>query len=217
MRPPFKFCYITDRRGLAGGSLSESIRAAVMAGIDLIQIREKDLATRDLLAVSEQAAACARGTASSIIVNDRFDIALAGGATGVHLGTRSLPAGCVRSMVPKGFMVGVSCHSLADVLEAEAAGADYVLLGPIFETPSKLKYGPPLGLGVLREAALQAAIPVYALGGIMPDRIRSCLETGAAGIAGIRIFQEAPSLEERVAELRGRKDANHKDTKTSGL
>jgi thiamine-phosphate pyrophosphorylase len=136
------------------------------------------------------------------MVNDRLDVALAAKAHGVHLGTRSMPVELVRSLEPQEFVVGVSCHSLEESLTAQAAGADYILLGPIFATPSKLAYGPPLGLAKLRELTLQVTIPVFALGGISRDRAAICLQNGAAGIAGIRIFQDCDSVEALVRELR---------------
>lgn len=178
------------------------IEEAVQAGIDLVQIREKDLPTRALLQLVESAVATAQGSETRIVVNDRLDVALAAGADGVHLGTESIPAQAVRKRVPEGFLVGVSCHSREDVRVAETAGADYVVLGPIFETPSKIAYGPPLGLDILRETASVARVPILALGGISVERVRECLEAGAAGIAGIRIFQDAPSLAARLGELR---------------
>jgi thiamine-phosphate pyrophosphorylase len=195
-------CYITDRHALEPRPLPPLIGEAVQAGIDLIQIREKDLPTRELLQLAESAVAAAKGSGTRIVVNDRLDIALAGGADGVHLGTQSIPAQAVRNIVPEGFLIGVSCHSRQDVLAAEAAGADYVVLGPIFETPSKSAYGPPLGLDVLRETAAAVNIAVLALGGISVERVRACLAAGAAGIAGIRIFQDSPALGARVRELR---------------
>jgi len=203
MAAAFKLCYITDRRGLQPRPLLPVIVEAIRAGVDLVQIREKDLPTRELIRLVEAAVAAARGSATRVVVNDRLDVARALGAAGVHLGTQSLPARLVRRQVPKEFLVGVSCHSLAEARAAEEAGADYALLGPIFETLSKLPYGPPLGLARLREVAAQVKIPLLALGGITVERVRACLESGAAGIAGISIFQNCESLAARMRELRG--------------
>lgn len=202
MASSFQLCYITDRRALAGASLADFIRDAVAAAVDVVQVREKDLGTRELIDLVERALASAQDTGTRIVVNDRLDVALALGAAGVHLGGRSLPTDAVRRHAPPGFLVGVSCHSLEDAVAAEAAGADYALLGPIFETPTKLGYGAPLGLAKLQEAAAQAKIPVLALGGLTVERVRPCLNAGATGIAGISIFQTAESLPERVRELR---------------
>jgi len=178
------------------------IHEAIRGGLDVVQIREKDLATGELLELVKGAVDAARGTSTRIVVNDRLDVALAAGATGVHLGTQSLPARVVRKQVPKDFLVGVSCHSLEEALSTEPAGADYVVLVPIFETPSKLPYGPPLGLGKLREVTTRVKMPVLALGGITVERVRSCLEAGATGIAGITLFQACFSLEDCVRALR---------------
>jgi thiamine-phosphate pyrophosphorylase len=202
MPRPFKLYYITDRRGLEGAALPGHLREAVDAHVDIIQIRERDLGSRDLVNLVENAVSYARATGTLITVNDRLDIALAIGAAGVHLGTHSMPAARVRAVIPKGFLMGVSCHSIEDVLRAESAGADYVLLGPIFETPSKLAYGPPLGLSMLSEATARTTIPVFALGGITVDRAMQCLGAGAAGLAGIRIFQDPASLRSCVHQLR---------------
>jgi thiamine-phosphate pyrophosphorylase len=199
----FQLYYITDRTQIKSGTLEACITRAIAAGIDAVQIREKDLPARRLLALAESAARLARRQGHTrVIVNDRLDVALAAHAHGVHLGTRSLPVDLVRQLAPREFMVGVSCHSLEEALRAEAAGADYLLLGPIFATPSKLQYGPPLGLAKLREVTSQVSIPVLALGGITVDRATACRENGAAGIAGIRIFQDCESLEELVRDLR---------------
>jgi thiamine-phosphate pyrophosphorylase len=168
----------------------------------MVQIREKDLSTRELVALVKGALAGAAETKTRILVNDRLDLALGLGAAGIHLGTQSMSGDVVRRIAPRDFIVGVSCHSLDDALRAEAAGANYILLGPIFPTPSKLAYGPPLGLETLRETAAQSKIPVLALGGINVERARLCLEAGARGLAGISIFQDCDSLEERVKELR---------------
>jgi thiamine-phosphate pyrophosphorylase len=207
-------CYITDRHAVAFADVLPLVLAAVEVGVDLIQIREKDLGTRDLLWLVEAAVQGvreknARSEASTrvvtrVVVNDRLDVALASGADGVHLGGESLAVAAVRPVLAarEDFWVGVSCHSPEDATAAEAAGADYVVLGPIFGTASKLRYGAPLGLGALERASRQTRIPVLALGGIAPERVRSCIESGAAGIAGISIFQRCASLSERVHELR---------------
>ncbi len=217
MSRAFQLCYITDRRalapyrtgtGLEPKPLMPRILDAIRAGVDLVQIREKDLPTRELIELVEAAVEGARGTKTRIIVNDRLDVALALGAGGVHLGTQSIPAAAVRAClrrqarVAKNFLVGVSCHSLAEAVAAEQSGANYALLGPIFETPSKAAFGPPLGLETLREVIRRVKIPVLALGGINLDRVKLCLEAGAAGIAGIRLFQECESVEDLVRAVR---------------
>ena len=201
----FLLCYITDRRQLRSVSLAAVIRETLRAGVDMVQIREKDLASQELMALVEGALSVTsepgKGSAS-VIVNDRLDVALAAGAKGVHLGTQSMPVQVVRRLAPRPFVIGVSCHSLGEAMAAESGGADYLVLGPIFETPSKLGYGPPLGLEMLRSVTSRIRIPVLALGGITVERIRPCREAGASGIAGIRIFQECESVQERVRELR---------------
>ncbi len=203
MSRPLRLCYITDRHALGPTSLLSFVHGAVRAGVDLVQIREKDLGTRMLVELVTAAVESARGTSTGVLVNDRLDVALALGADGVHLGTHSIPGRVVRQRVPKDFLVGVSCHSLAEALAAESASADYLLLGPVFATPSKLPYGPPLGLEALREVAARVRIPLLALGGITIERVKACLDAGATGIAGISIFQNCESLEDRVQELRG--------------
>jgi len=216
----FLLCYITDRQQLKSASLTVAIRETLRAGVDMVQIREKDLASRELIALVEEALSAARESGKGfeewasgpvsrehpapaiVLVNDRLDVALAAGAKGVHLGAHSMPVQVVRRIAPRPFVLGVSCHSLSEAMAAESGGADYLLLGPVFETPSKLRYGPPLGLETLREIAAQIIIPVLALGGITVERVRPCLEAGASGIAGIRIFQDCDSVQERVRELR---------------
>ena len=199
----FHLFYITDRTQLKTATLDASIAQAIAAGVDWVQIREKDLPARGLLVLTETAVSQARQQGTTrVVVNDRLDVALAAHAHGVHLGTRSMPVDVVRKLAPPEFLVGVSCHSLAEAQAAEKAGADYLLLGPIFSTPSKLQYGQPLGLATLRRVTSEVSIPVIALGGINADRVAACRENGAAGIAAIRLFQEADSLQTLVDGLR---------------
>jgi thiamine-phosphate pyrophosphorylase len=169
--------YITDRRSAGGfGALLEIIRDQFSLGVDMVQIREKDLTVRELfeftLAVLE-----ARGIqAAKVLINTHADVALAARADGVHL-----PSSAPRE-APQGLLVGRSCHTLEEV---RTARADFVTLSPIFESPGK---GEAVGLDALR-AACKLGRPVYALGGVTWENAESCLQAGAVGIAGIRLFQ----------------------------
>jgi thiamine-phosphate pyrophosphorylase len=204
-RPPLSpapknpiICYVTDRKspgvGEGGEGVLGKIRAAVAAGVDWVQIREKDLSGRDLLALAREAVA-GRGLAR-VIVNDRLDVALAAGAAGVHLGRESLSARdvvrwCRSGNAPAEFLIGVSCHGLEEAREAESAGASYIFFGPVFDTPSKRGMGEPQGVARLAEICRSAAIPVVAIGGVSERNAGECIRAGAAGIAAIRMFQQA--------------------------
>lgn len=197
--------YVTDSSQLRPSeNLLEKIRAAFAAGVDWVQVREKQMATRDLCRLVERASALAEKGSARLLINERLDVALACGADGVHLPADSLPVEAVRSAVPVEWLVGVSCHSPVAVEAAAHAGASFAVLGPVFSTPSK---GLPLGLETLREACRRVsakAFPVLALGGITEETARACLDAGAAGIAAIRLFQ-AGDMEKVVARLRGLK------------
>lgn len=188
---------MTDGKALGAGDRAANvlarIRAAAAAGADWVQIREKDLAARELLALVRGAVSAAGET--KILVNDRLDVALAAGAAGVHLGGESLPVRavirwCRSGNCPAGFRVGVSCHSLEQAREAENAGASYVFFGPVFDTPAKRKFGPPQGLSRLAETCRAVRIPTIAIGGVTRENGPECFRAGAAGVAAIRLFQE---------------------------
>ncbi len=193
-------CYITDRKGLPGENPLPIIKQAVAAGIDLIQIRERDLPVRRLLTLVEEAIKRAGAGPTRRLVNDRLDIAVAAGAAGVHLPAHGFPVDEVRRNYPE-LLIGTSTHNLDELRRAADGGADFAVFGPVFETPSKKAYGPPLGLEKLAEAARAVNIPVLALGGITRENAADCLRAGAAGLAAISLFQQSADLRETIRQL----------------
>lgn len=182
-------CYVTDRHTLRGETLLEAIARNLRAGPDWIQIREKDLPARALFGVVEAALALSNPRGARILVSTRADVALAAGAHGLHLPAGAPAPRRFRSLVPAGFLIGVSCHTLEELLAAESEGADYALFGPVFRPLSKESPLAPCGLDGLRRAARAVRIPVLALGGVTGANAAACIQAGAAGVAGISMFQ----------------------------
>lgn len=181
----------------------EQVSAAVAAGLELIQLREKRLTARVLFELSQQSAALTLGSATRLLVNDRADVAAAAGADGVHLTTQSIDAATIRRTFGDDFVIGVSTHSLGEAEVAKEGGADFVVFGPVFATPSKENYGQPAGLAKLEGVAKELApFPVLALGGVDVTNARQCLRNGASGIAGISLFKEPNRISEVARKLR---------------
>jgi len=184
-------------------AIVEQVSAAAAAGIDLIQLREKRLSARVLFELTCQAVALTRDSVTRVLVNDRADVAAGAGAHGVHLTTKSIDAATVRQTFGDEFLIGVSTHSLPAAQAAKRGGADFVVLGPIFETPSKREFGPPAGLDQLSNVTSRLdGFPVLALGGVTSANAIDCLRAGAAGIAGIGLFDKTAELTKLVAQIR---------------
>jgi len=200
--------YITDRKQFSGDEserrqrLIEKISQAAGHGVDYIQLRERDLSSRDLEHLARDAMQCVGGTNTKLLVNSRTDIALSARAHGVHLRSNDISPEDVRTVwqatgertVP---IIAGSCHTEQEVISARQAGADFVVFGPVFEKSEQNV----AGLDALRSVC-RHDIPVLALGGVTLENVRSCVDAGSAGVAGIRLFQQG-NVADAVEKLRG--------------
>jgi len=199
---------ITDRRRFAdpapgatfGADEWRALDAAIAAGPGAVQLREKDLGGRTLCARAERLAERCRASGVKLLVNERADIALAAGADGVHLPESGLPVAAARALVGPGRLVGCSVHA-ADLLAARA-DADFVLFGPVYDTPAKRAFGAPQGLERLAAVARASTVPVLAVGGITPGRVPDVLRAGAAGVAVIGAILDPADPGAAVAAFR---------------
>lgn len=182
---------ISDRASLPGSDLVDWARRLVIAGVEAIQVREKDLSGKDLYALASRMRSV-RPAIKTLSINGRLDVALASNASGVHLPESSAPLARIRGRYPE-LLLGKSCHTLEQVADALEAGADYVTYGPVFAPLSKVSSLPPVGLEELGTAC-SIGIPVLALGGVTAERLQGIASTGASGIAGIGLFHAPEAL-----------------------
>lgn len=184
--------------------LLELIENAVVAGISMIQIREKKLETKLLFQLTSKAVKLKQNSNTKILVNDRADVALAAEADGVHLASNSIPINVIKQNLPSDFLIGVSTHSIKEVFQARDGGADFAVFGPVFSTPNK---GEPKGLEGLSEVVnMVNEFPVLALGGIDERNIHAVLQTGCGGLAAIRLLNDVEKLPKIVKIIRGEMD-----------
>ena len=194
--PPIKYAITggattsqTNREDLEFAFILDLVETAVSIKLPLFQIREKNLRTRVLYELVSRAVEITRGSLTRLLVNDRFDVARAARADGVHLTSGSLPTRVVREICGRDFLIGASTHSLEEARRARDEGADFVVFGPVFETESKRAYGPPQGLEKLARVTSELhGFPVLAIGGVTLDNAESCIDAGASGFAGISWF-----------------------------
>jgi thiamine-phosphate pyrophosphorylase len=192
---------VTDRQQTRGRSLLDVLTSALAAGLRSIQLRERDLSTRDLLRLAQAAHQLTTAAGAQLLINDRVDIAMTLDAVGVHLRTNSLPVGATRKILGGQRLIGVSTHSVEEAIRAEAEGADYVVLGPIYETPSKLAYGAPLGVRALEEACRRVRVPMIGIGGVTAARVEEMRRAGAFGVAVVTAVLGAVDVERATREL----------------
>jgi thiamine-phosphate diphosphorylase len=184
-------CLVTDRRQLPDPPEDHLVRLvarAAEAGVNLIHIRERDLDDRSLFALTTRIVAAVAGCGTAVVLNDRADIAMAAGASGVHLRSDSAPTARVRALTSAGFLVGRSIHSPAEADAESATAVDYLLMGTIYPSPSKPSGTAIAGLPGLQAVCRRASVPIIAIGGISADNIAEVARTGAAGIAAITLF-----------------------------
>jgi thiamine-phosphate pyrophosphorylase len=202
-KPDFTLYLITDRTQTRGRDLLGVLEQALAGGVRAVQLREKDLGGRELFLLAEKLKRLCDGHGASLYVNDRIDIALGVDAAGVQLGVSSMPVAAVRELVGEKKRIGVSTHSLKEAEEAQKAGADFILFGPVYFTPLKAAYGEPQGLKPLKEVVKRVSLPVYAIGGIKPENIPDAMKTGIHGIALISAVLSTPEPKKATKEILG--------------
>lgn len=198
----FRLYLVTDRRQTAGRPLYDVVQAALDGGVRAVQLREKDLEGGELYRLAARLRDLTARYAARLLINDRLDVALATGADGVHLGQTSLPVSTARQLLGPDKLIGVSTHSPDEITAAQ--GADFVVFGPVYFTPSKADYGQPQGVARLRQAVRHSPVPVFAIGGIQADRIAAVRSADAHGVALISALSAAAEPSRAARELLAR-------------
>lgn len=189
--PDFDLYLVTDRTQTQNRDLLRVLEQALEGGVRAIQLREKDLSGQELFALAEKIRNLCHRFNALLFINERIDVALAVEADGVQLGAVSIPIETARELLGPRKILGISTHSLQEALDAERNGADFILFGPVFFTPSKASYGPPQGLVTLQKIVEKVSLPVYAIGGIKSENIEDVRRVGVHGVALISAVMSA--------------------------
>ena len=192
---------VTDRHQTNGRPLVPLLQQVLTAGAPAIQLRERDLSARELVTLAHEVQVVTASHRSQLLINDRIDVALALEGVGVHLRSNSLPVTVARQMLGTQRLLGISAHSVEEAIQVESQGADYVVLGPIYETPTKQMYGPPLGIHTLEKACRLVRIPILGIGGVTAARAREMRRAGAFGAAVITAILGATDVDSAAREL----------------
>ena len=198
----FKLYFITNRLLSDSNRFYEVIKKACYAGVKAIQLREKNLTTVELYRMAEDIIKICSQTKTILFINDRLDVANAVQAGGIHLTSRSLPITAIRNQIRNQMLVGISTHSLNEVRRAEENSCDFVLFGPVFDTPEKRQYGQPQGLNRLADVCRNCSIPVFAVGGINYEKVKSCLDCGAYGVAVISAIMKSHNVDYAINQFK---------------
>ncbi|PIW85400.1 MAG: thiamine phosphate synthase [Nitrospirae bacterium CG_4_9_14_3_um_filter_53_35] len=202
MKPiDFELCLITDRRQVKDEALLPELREALEGGVQAIQLREKDWSDRRIFETGLELRKLTREFGARLFINDRADLAAAVESDGVHLTQSGYSAAEARKIIGDSKYIGVSTHSLEEAARAQEDGADFITFGPVFETPSKRAYGPPVGLDRLSEVTRKIRIPVFAVGGINKENTHAVLDAGAHGIALISGILTATDVRKAAREF----------------
>jgi len=187
----FDLYLVTDRNQTGGRDLLRVLERALDGGVKAIQLREKDLSGRDLFLLAERSHKLCQAYHAALFINDRVDVAMAVDAAGVQLSKSSLPLVTARALLGPQKIIGISTHSLQEAKEAKQNGADFILFGPVYFTTSKAAYGEPQGLAALKTIVDNISLPVYAIGGIKAENIKSTKNCGVRGVALISAIVSA--------------------------
>jgi len=200
MKPKIDFHLILITDSKLNKDLYKIVNKACNAGVKAVQLREKELPPKELLKLAQQLRTSTKKNKAKLFINDRYDIALLSKADGLHAPEKGIMPSHIK--YPQKIILGRSVHSLKSAIEAEQNGFDYIIFGPVFKTPSKVKFGSPQGIGKLKEVTASVTIPVFAVGGITPSKAKKCIDAGAFGVAVIREIMQSNNIARTVIDFK---------------